>query len=69
MKADSEGRRGPSQYGRSPVDAANVLARALKSHGGVVLYRGFVYDNHLDWRNLKADRARAGVDNFVKYDG
>ena len=69
VKADSEGRRGPSQYGRSPVDAANVLARALKSHGGVVLYRGFVYDNHLDWRNLKADRARAGVDNFAKYDG
>jgi alpha-glucuronidase len=69
VKADSEGRRGPSQYGRSPVDAANMLARALKSHGGVVLYRGFVYDNHLDWRDLKADRARAGVDNFAKYDG
>jgi alpha-glucuronidase len=69
VKADSEGRRGPSQYGRSPADAANVLARALKSHGGVVLYRGFVYDNHLDWHDLKADRARAGVDNFAKYDG
>jgi len=69
VKADSEGRRGPAQYGRSPVDAANMLARALKSHGGVVLYRGFVYDNHLDWHDLKADRARAGVDNFAKYDG
>lgn len=69
VKADSEGRKGPSQYGRSPADAANVLARALRPHGGVVLYRGFVYNNHLDWRDPKADRARAGVDNFVRYDG
>lgn len=69
VKADSEGRRGPSQYGRSPADAANVLARALAPHHGVVLYRGFVYNNHLDWRDPKADRARAGVDNFAPYDG
>ena len=69
VKADSEGRKGPSQYGRSPADAANVLARALAPHHGVVLYRGFVYNNHLDWHDLKADRARAGVDNFVRYDG
>lgn len=69
VKADSEGRKGPSQYGRSPADAANVLARALAPHGGVVLYRGFVYNNHLDWNDPKADRARAGVDNFVRYDG
>jgi alpha-glucuronidase len=69
VKADSEGRKGPSQYGRSPADAANVLARALAPHGGIVLYRGFVYNNHLDWRDPKADRARAGVDNFVRYDG
>lgn len=69
VKADSEGQKGPSQYGRSPADAANVLARALKAHGGAVLYRGFVYNNHLDWNDPKADRARAGVDNFVRYDG
>src|SRR6185312_13830385 len=41
VKADSEGRPGPSQYGRTPAEAANVLARALQPHGGVVLYRGF----------------------------
>ena len=69
VKADSEGRRGPSQYGRTPADAANVLARALAHHHGVVLYRGFVYNNHLDWHDLKADRARAGVDNFAYLDG
>jgi alpha-glucuronidase len=69
VKADSEGRPGPSQYGRTPAEAANVLARALKPHGGVILYRGFVYNHHLDWRDLKADRARAGYDNFAYLDG
>lgn len=69
IKADSEGQPGPSQYGRSPADAANVVARALKPHGGLVLYRGFVYNHHLDWRDEKADRARAGYDNFHSLDG
>jgi alpha-glucuronidase len=69
IKADSEGRPGPSQYGRTPAEAANVLARALKPYGGVVLYRGFVYNHHLDWKDPKADRARAGYDNFHKLDG
>jgi alpha-glucuronidase len=69
VKADSEGRLGPSHYGRNPAQAANVLARALQPHHGVVLYRGFVYNQHLDWHDLKADRARAGYDNFRKLDG
>ncbi|WP_263369987.1 alpha-glucuronidase family glycosyl hydrolase [Granulicella cerasi] len=69
VKADSEGRAGPSQYHRTPAEAANVLARPLAKHGGLVLYRGFVYDHHLDYNNLKADRARAGYDNFRALDG
>ena len=69
VKADSEGRAGPSSYGRSPADAANVIARALQSHGGVLFYRAFVYDHHLDWRNLKNDRARAAYDIFHPLDG
>lgn len=69
VKADSEGRSGPSAYGRSHADAANVIARALMSHGGVVFYRAFVYNHHLDWRNLKNDRARAAYDNFHPLDG
>ena len=69
VKADSEGRPGPSQYGRTPAQAANVLARALQAHHGIVLYRGFVYNHHLDWHDLKADRARAGYDNFRALDG
>jgi alpha-glucuronidase len=69
MKADSEGRAGPSDYGRTHADAANVVARALKPHGGLIFYRGFVYDHHMDWRNPKNDRARAAYDNFKDLDG
>ena len=69
VKADSEGRLGPSTYGRTHADAANVLARALKPHGGVVFYRAFVYNHHLDWRDLKNDRAKAAYDNFHPLDG
>jgi alpha-glucuronidase len=69
VKADSEGQLGPSVYGRNPAEAANVIAKALKPHGGIVFYRAFVYDHHLDWRNLKADRARAAYDIFHPLDG
>jgi len=69
MKADSEGRPGPATYGRTPADAANVIARALQPHGGVLFYRAFVYNNHLDWRNLKNDRAKAAYDIFHPLDG
>jgi alpha-glucuronidase len=69
MKADSEGRVGPSAYGRTHADAANVVARALKPHGGRIFYRGFVYDHHMDWQNPKNDRARAAYDNFKPLDG
>ncbi len=69
VKADSEGRLGPSTYGRTPADAANVIARALKPHGGVVFYRAFVYNHHLDWHDLKNDRGKAAYDNFHPLDG
>ncbi|HEY1903489.1 MAG TPA: alpha-glucuronidase family glycosyl hydrolase [Terracidiphilus sp.] len=69
VKADSEGQPGPSSFGRTPADAANTLAAALAPHNGVVLYRAFVYDHHLDWRNPKADRARAAYDIFHPLDG
>ena len=69
VKADSEGQAGPSVYGRNPAEAANVLAKALKPHGGIVFYRAFVYNHHLDWNNMKADRARAAYDIFHPLDG
>jgi len=69
VKADSEGRPGPSTYGRTPADAANVMARALKPHGGILFYRAFVYDHHLNWQDPKSDRARAAYDIFHPLDG
>jgi alpha-glucuronidase len=69
IKADAEGRSGPSQYGRNATDAANVIARALESHRGVLMYRAFVYNHHLDWNDPKADRARAAYDYFHPLDG
>jgi alpha-glucuronidase len=69
VKADSEGRLGPSRYRETPADAANMLARTLKAHGGIVFYRAFVYNTHLDWRNPKDDRAKAAYDIFHPLDG
>jgi alpha-glucuronidase len=69
VKADSEGQPGPTSFGRTPADAANTLAAALAPHNGVVLYRAFVYNHHLDWRDPKADRARAAYDIFHPLDG
>jgi alpha-glucuronidase len=69
VKADSEGQPGPASYGRTPADAANTLAAALAPHNGVVLYRAFVYNHHLDWTDPKADRARAAYDIFHPLDG
>ncbi len=69
LKADSEGRLGPSEYGRTHADAANAIARALKPHGGLLFYRGFVYNHRMDWRDLSLDRAKAAYDNFHHLDG
>lgn len=69
IKADSEGRPGPFTYGRSQADGANLLAGALKPHGGILIWRCFVYNCHQDWRDRKTDRARACYDYFNELDG
>ncbi len=69
VKADSEGRPGPFTYERTHADGANVLARALKPHKGVLIWRCFVYNCQQDWRDYKTDRARAAYDNFMDLDG
>jgi len=69
VKADSENRPGPFTYGRNHADGANLLARALKPHGGVVFWRCFVYDCKQDWRDRQTDRARAAFDHFMPLDG
>lgn len=43
VKANSEGQPGPNDYKRSHADGANMFADALKPHGGVVMWRAFVY--------------------------
>ncbi len=69
VKADSESRPGPSVYGRSQADGANVIAAALRPFGGVVVWRAFVYDCLQDWRDRSTDRARACYDTFMPLDG
>jgi alpha-glucuronidase len=44
MKANSEGMKGPKDYGRTHADGANMLAEALAPHNGIVAWRAFVYD-------------------------
>lgn len=69
VKANSEGQPGPLTYNRTLADGANMFASALKPHNGIVMFRAFVYDNHLNESNWKADRANAAVDFFKDLDG
>lgn len=69
LKADSEGSLGPTAYGRTHAQAANLLADVLEPHGGRIFYRGFVYNHRMDWRDLSLDRAKAQQDNFLPLNG
>lgn len=69
VKADSEGRPGPFTYGRTQADGANMLADVVKPHGGIIIWRCFVYNCRQDWRDYKTDRACAAYDNFIGTDG
>src|SRR6202008_1173508 len=64
VKANSEGQPGPQDYKRTHADGANMLADALNSHGGVVMWRAFVYSNE-----TPTDRAKQAYDDFVPLDG
>ncbi|MBN1430184.1 MAG: alpha-glucuronidase [Anaerolineae bacterium] len=63
IKANSEGQPGPQDYGANHDDGANMLADALAPHGGMVLWRAFVYDVTVD-----ADRAKCAYKEFVPLD-
>lgn len=69
VKADSEGRPGPFEYGRGHADGANMLARALRPFDGTVFWRCFVYNAQQDWRDRTTDRARAAFGHFAPLDG
>lgn len=43
VKADSEGQSGPSTYGRTHAQGANMLAGLLAPHDAIVMWRTFVY--------------------------
>jgi alpha-glucuronidase len=63
VKANSEGQPGPADYGRTHADGANALADALKPHGGVVLWRAFVYsEKDATDRAMQAFRQLKGLD-------
>ncbi|MGA9369131.1 MAG: alpha-glucuronidase family glycosyl hydrolase, partial [Steroidobacteraceae bacterium] len=65
MKANSEGQPGPQDYGRTQAQGADVLARALAPHDGILMWRAFVY-------SLSAkseDRAKQAYDTFKPLDG
>ncbi|MDR0908041.1 MAG: alpha-glucuronidase [Rikenellaceae bacterium] len=63
VKANSEGQSGPQDYGRTHADGANMLAAAVAPHGGVVMWRAFVYASD------SPDRAGQAYDEFMPLDG
>jgi alpha-glucuronidase len=64
VKANSEGQPGPQDYGRTHVDGANMLADAVGPHGGIVMWRAFVYSHE-----QPDDRAKQGYSEFKPFDG
>ena len=69
VKADSEHRSGPSTYGRTHAQGANMLAEALEPYGGKVVWRAFVYNCRQDWRDTKTDRPCAAYQLYHPMDG
>lgn len=63
VKANSEGLPGPQDYGRTHADGANMLAEALEPHGGIVMWRAFVYSPK------SPDRANQACEEFMPLDG
>ena len=64
VKANSEGQPGPQDYGRDHADGANMLADALKPHGGIVMWRAFVYS-----AEDAEDRHKQANNQFEPLDG
>lgn len=64
VKANSEGQPGPQNYGRTHADGANMLAGALDPHGGIVMWRAFVYS-----QDDPEDRVKQAYTEFKPLDG
>ena len=63
VKANSEGEPGPCDYGRTHAEGANMLAKVLKKHNGIVMWRAFVYNPQ------SSDRATQAYEEFMPLDG
>jgi alpha-glucuronidase len=63
VKANSEGTPGPQDFHRTHADGANMMAEALAPHGGVVIWRAFVYSDS------GTDRFAQAYDEFHPLDG
>ena len=66
VKANSEGQPGPQDYGRTHADGANMLARAVAPHAGIVIWRAFVYGGG---KKLDPDRVKQSAEAFLPLDG
>jgi alpha-glucuronidase len=64
VKANSEGQPGPQDYNRSHAEGANTLAQAVAPHGGIVMWRAFVYSE-----DSPTDRIKQAYDEFKPLDG
>jgi alpha-glucuronidase len=64
VKANSEGQPGPQTYNRTHADGANLLAKAVAPHGGIVIWRAFVYSTVAG-----SDRIKQAYDEFKPLDG
>jgi alpha-glucuronidase len=64
VKAGSEGQPGPGTYNRTHAQGANCIADALAPHGGVCIWRAFIYDNAID-----TDRMKRAYIEFKALDG
>lgn len=63
VKANSEGQPGPADFGRSHAEGANMMAKAVAPHGGIIMWRSFVYAPTSD------DRAKQAYTEFMPLDG
>ncbi|SHO56951.1 alpha-glucuronidase family glycosyl hydrolase [Vibrio quintilis] len=64
VKANSEGQPGPGDFGRTHAEGANMLADALAPHGGIVMWRAFVYANE-----KHEERSKQAYSEFKPLDG
>ncbi|HKO48426.1 MAG TPA: alpha-glucuronidase family glycosyl hydrolase [Polyangiaceae bacterium] len=64
VKANSEGQPGPQTYKRTHAEGANLLAKAVAPHGGIVIWRAFVYSTVPG-----SDRIKQAYDEFKPLDG